>query len=69
MSTITIQLPEQHALWLKEHAVKTGRTQDDILREQIEEAMARVPNKAWMKYIGCIDGPEDLSTREGFAPR
>ena len=35
MSTVTIQLPEEHALWLKEHAVKTGRSQDEIVREQI----------------------------------
>ena len=69
MSTVTIQLPEEHALWLKERAVKTGRSQDEIVREQIEEAMAKVPNRAWRKYIGCIDGPEDLSTREGFGPR
>ena len=46
MSTVTIQLPEEHALWLKERAAKTGRTPDEIVREQIEEAMAKVPNKA-----------------------
>ena len=67
MSTLTISLPEDAAAWLKENSVRTGRTADEFVLEQIEKARVGDEEKPWMKYVGCIDGPSDLSQRKGYS--
>jgi len=69
MSTLTISLPEDAAAWLQENSVRTGRTADEFVLEQIKKARVDEDEKPWMKLAGCVSGPRDLSMREGFGER
>lgn len=66
--TITVRLPEEVALWLKELSQKTGIPQGRIVREQLEKARENdLSTKKFMRLAGTISGPSDLSSRKGFA--
>ncbi|MBL9136983.1 MAG: ribbon-helix-helix protein, CopG family [Verrucomicrobiales bacterium] len=69
-STLSVRLPEDLAAWLKETAERTGQTQGEVVRLQLEKARAAGGQKPWMALAGSARGlPRDLSTREGFAER
>ena len=67
MNTLTVELTEDLAGWLNDRAVKTGRTQEEIVRAQLEEARRASLEKPWMKLVGCMEGPSDLSQRKGYS--
>ncbi len=69
MNTLTIELPEDLAGWLRDRAAKTGLTQQEIVQAQLAKAHREDAENPWAKYAGVIEGPPDLSTREGFGPR
>ena len=68
-STITIRLPEELATWIEKIAETTGQTRSEVVRMHLEHARLAREEKPWMKLIGCMEGPPDLSMREGFGPR
>jgi len=67
--TITIRVAKPLADWLQEKAARTGMSQGQIVREQLER-LRRDDKKAksFMRLAGAIkNGPRDLSPRKGFA--
>ncbi len=65
--TITIRLTPELSEWLEETAARTGISQGQLIREQIEKAKAAAENRAFMKLAGSVRGPRDLSRRKGFS--
>ena len=68
-NTITIRVAKPLSTWLQKKAERTGMSQGQIVREQLEQ-LRRGDKKAknFMRLAGAIkSGPRDLSTRKGFA--
>lgn len=68
-NTITIRVAKPLSAWLQKKAERTGMSQGQIVREQLEQ-LRRGDKKAksFMRLAGIIkNGSRDLSTRKGFA--
>jgi len=65
--TITVRLDEDLASWLEQTAQRTGISQGQIVRDQLAKARAANANRAFMRWAGVINGPQDLSSRKGFS--
>jgi hypothetical protein len=65
--TITVRVDKTLAQWLEETARRTGRSQGEIVREQLYRARAQKGERRFLRLAGCIDGPPDLSARKGFS--
>jgi predicted transcriptional regulator len=66
--TITIRLNEELSSWLEETASRTGLSQSQIVREQLEKAKSAKTDKTYMRWAGSIRGlPRNLSSRKGFS--
>ena len=68
-NTITIRVPKSLSAWLQEKSARTGMSQGQIVREQLERGRRGDKNaKKFMRFAGVIkDGPRDLSTRKGYS--
>ena len=67
--TITIRVPKNLATWLQEKSARTGISQGQIVREQLER-VRRGDKKTqnFMRLAGIIrGGPRDVSTRKGYS--
>ena len=64
--TITIRLNKELAVWLEQAAAKTGVSQGQLIRDQLEKAKASGSTQSFMQLAGAVRGPKDLSTRKGF---
>jgi Ribbon-helix-helix protein, copG family len=65
--TLTVRLDGAVAEELAEEAKRTKRSKGQIVREALTDYLRRSrPNalQAARKYVGCIDGPADLSTNK-----
>jgi predicted transcriptional regulator len=66
--TITVRLNEELSSWLEETASRTGLSQSQIVREQLEKAKTTKVNKRFMRLAGSLHGlPRNLSSRKGFS--
>jgi Ribbon-helix-helix protein, copG family len=65
--TLTIRLPAELAGWLEETARRSGMSQGEIVRAQLEHARSERKARPFMRLAGCIEGPRDLSRRKGFS--
>jgi predicted transcriptional regulator len=65
--TITVRLDDTLADWLEDTSRRTGRSQGEIIREQLERARSEKSQRRFMRLAGCVDGPRDLSSRKGFS--
>jgi predicted transcriptional regulator len=65
--TITVRLTKDLAAWLERTAAGTGRSQGQIVREQLEKARSGAGERPFMRLAGSVAGPKDLSRRKGFA--
>ncbi len=65
--TITVRLDDALADWLEDTSRRTGRSQGEIIREQLERARGEKRQRRFMRLAGCIDGPRELSSRKGFS--
>jgi hypothetical protein len=66
--TLTIRLDEELSSWLKEAAARTGLSQGQIVRNQLEKARAGNEGKPYMRWAGSVKGlPRNLSSRIGFS--
>ena len=65
--TITVRLTHELAEWLEETAARTGISQGQLVREQIEKAKAATASRAFLRLAGSVRGPRDLSRRKGFS--
>ena len=65
--TLTIRLDRDLAAWLEEEAKRTGVSQGQIVREQLEKAKVGSSVRPFMRLAGTVRGPATLSTRKGFS--
>ena len=65
--TITIRLTKELAQWLEDYAKRTGVSQGQIVRDQLEKAREGADDRAYMRLAGSIKGAKDLSSRKGFS--
>lgn len=63
---VTIRLPDELAEWLEESAARSGVSQAQVVREQLEKARASAGQKLFMRLAGSLEGEPDLSQRKGF---
>jgi hypothetical protein len=69
-NTLTVRVPKALADWLQEKSVRTGMSQGQIVREQLERSRsADKKAKKFMRLAGVIKSDRDLSTRKGFSKR
>jgi Ribbon-helix-helix protein, copG family len=67
-NTITIRVTKSMAAWLQEKAARTGMSQGQIVREQLERVRRTDKGaKKFMRLAGAVRGARDLSTRKGFS--
>jgi hypothetical protein len=65
--TITIRLGKELAAWLENAAAKSGRSQGQLIRDQLEKARATDGAQAFLRLAGAVRGPKGLSERKGFS--
>ena len=65
--TLTIRLTDELLDWLKARSQLTGIPMGRIVREQIESAKAQGGKQPFMKHLGTLSGPPDLSSRKGYS--
>jgi hypothetical protein len=46
---------------------KTGVSQGQIIRDQLEKAKEGASGQSFMRLAGAVRGPKDLSARKGFS--
>lgn len=70
-NTITIRVPKPLSAWLQEKAARTGMSQGQIVREQLERVRrGDKKTKNFMRLAGSIrTGARELSMRKGFAKK
>jgi len=65
--TLTIRLTDELLEWLKQTARSTGVPMGKLVREQLEIARAYSGKQKFMRHIGALSGPPDLSSRKGYS--
>ena len=66
--TLTIRIQGELARWLAESARQTGRSQGQIVREQLERARQDdTRSQPFMRLAGSVRLDSRRSTRKGFA--
>jgi predicted DNA-binding protein len=65
-NTITVRLPEDLAEWLDAASRKAGVPRGRIVRDQLELARRR-EEQPFLRLAGTVEGPRDLSSRQGFS--
>jgi hypothetical protein len=68
-NTITVRLDKELAVWLGQVAARTGVSQGQIIRDQLEKARAGGSVQTFMRLAGAVRGPKDLSSRRGFSKK
>jgi hypothetical protein len=67
--TITVRLDKELSSWLEKTAARTGISQGQIVRSQLEKAKASSGDKPFMRWAGVMNGPKNLSSRKGFSDK
>jgi hypothetical protein len=67
--TITVRLGKELSSWLEETSSRTGLSQGQIVREQLEKAKTAKTDKPFMRLAGIMRGPKDLSQRKGYSTK
>ena len=52
---------------LEDYAKRTGLSQGQIVRDQLERVKAGSDDREFLRLTGTVDGPKDLSERKGFS--
>jgi len=65
--TLTIRLTEELLSWLKETSRQTGVPMGKLVRDQLETAKASRGKQRFMRHVGALSGPPDLSSRKGYS--
>jgi len=66
-NTLTVRLSPALAEWLERTAAESGRSQGEIIREQLERARTGTKGRPFMRLAGTVKGSRDLSSRKGFS--
>ncbi len=68
METVTLKMDRKHIALLKERAKALGRSQASVVRDLIDEHLARKKRPSLhdlaKAYCGSVAGPRDMSTRK-----
>ena len=64
--SLTIKVTKPIARWLKKAAWENGVAAGEFAARELERAKL-CAEKPFMRMAGILDGPADLSRREGFA--
>jgi len=67
--TITIRITSDLSAWLKSTARKTGIPVSRLVREHLERAKRETREKPFLRYVGIMSGPPDLSSRKGYSKK
>lgn len=67
--TLTIRLTDELLAWLKETSRQTGVPMGRLIRQQLETAKANGGKQRFLRHIGELSGPPDLSSRKGYSRR
>ncbi len=65
--TITIRLDSELAAWLEQTARRTGVSQGQIVRDQLQRARSEKAERRFMRLAGSVNGARNLSSRKGFS--
>jgi hypothetical protein len=65
--TITVRLTKALAVWLEETSKKTGMSQGQIIRDQLERSKSATSARSFLRLAGAVRGARDLSSRKGFS--
>jgi len=65
--TLTIRLTDELLDWLKETSRVTGIPMGRLVRDQLEAAKESSGKQRFLRRLGAIQGPADLSSRKGFS--
>ncbi len=65
--TISVRLTKELAIWLEDTAKRTGVSQGEIVRQQLEHAKATRKERPFMRLAGSVGGAKDLSRRKGVS--
>jgi hypothetical protein len=65
--TLTIRLTEELLSWLKERSRQTGVPMGKLVRDQLETAKDNGGKQRFMRHVGALSGPPDLSSRKGYS--
>jgi hypothetical protein len=65
--TLTIRLTDELLAWLKETSERTGVPMGRFIREQLEAAKSNSGEPRFLRHIGALSGPPDLSSRKGYS--
>jgi hypothetical protein len=65
--TITVRLTRELAEWLEHAAARSGVSQGQIIRDELERSRAQRAGKSFLRLAGAMRGPRDLSSRKGFS--
>jgi predicted DNA-binding protein len=66
--TLSIRLTKKLAAWLQDAAQRTGMSQGQIVRDQLERACDNA-ERPYMRLAGSVRGPQNLSKRKGFSKK
>jgi hypothetical protein len=65
--TLTIRLTGELLDWLKETSRATGIPMGKLVRDHLESARANSGKQKFLRHIGALSGPPDLSSRRGYS--
>jgi len=66
---VSVRISRDALSWLEETSRRTGKSKAAIVRSAIEAARNRSLPRRFLRLIGSVRGPRDLSQRAGFANR
>ena len=68
METVTLKMDRRHVALLKERAKALGRSRAAVVRDLIDEHLARKKRPSLhdlaKEFCGSLSGPRDMSTRK-----
>jgi len=67
--SITVRLDTDLATWLEQESERTGISQRQIVRDQLEKARTDRAVRPFMRLAGAARGARNLSSRTGFGRR
>jgi predicted DNA-binding protein len=64
---VTVRLSKELADWLKDSSRTLGVPMARIVRDHLERARTRELDRPYLRLLGKMSGPPDLSARKGFS--
>jgi len=65
--TLTVRVSKELSDWLKDASRITGLPVARIVRDHLERAHTQELDRPFLRLVGKMRGPPDLSSRKGFS--